>query len=102
MSYIIKMALDIKARFEPPAPITSPLEAYCAIGTIAKAMKLDMPARKDTLFDMRAQLDTDIGGEPADERIGKLYRILMNFIRNDETTDQRMEYVTYGYENEKE
>ncbi len=24
MSYIIKMALDIKARFEPPAPITSP------------------------------------------------------------------------------
>ena len=55
MSYIIKMALDIKARFEPPAPITSPLEAYCAIGTIAKAMKLDMPARKDTLFDMRAQ-----------------------------------------------
>lgn len=65
-------------------------------------MKLDMPARKDTLFDMRAQLDTDIGGEPADERIGKLYRILMNFIRNDETTDQMMEYVTYGYENEKE
>ena len=102
MSYIIKMARDIKARFEPPAPITSPLEAYCAIGTIAKAMKLDMPARKDTLFDMRAQLDTDIGGEPADERIGKLYRILMNFIRNDETTDQMMEYVTYGYENEKE
>ena len=95
MSYIIKMALDIKARFEPPAPITSPLEA------IAKAMKLDMPARKDTLFDMRAQLDTDIGGdEPADERIGKLYRILMNFIRNDETTDQMMEYVTYGYEHE--
>ena len=78
MSYIIKMALDIKARFEPPAPITSPLEAYCAIGTIAKAMKLDMP----------------------DERIGKLYRILMNFIRNDETTDQMMEYVTYGYEHE--
>ena len=91
MSYIIKMALDIKARFEPPAPITSPLEAYCAIGTIAKAMKLDMPA----------QLNTDIGGdEPADERIGKLYRILMNFIRNDETTDQMMEYVTYGYEHE--
>ena len=91
MSYIIKMALDIKARFEPPAPITSPLEA----------MKLDMPARKDTLFDMRAQLNTDIGGdEPADERIGKLYRILMNFIRNDETTDQMMEYVTYGYEHE--
>ena len=102
MSYIIKMALDIKARFEPPAPITSPLEAYCAIGTIAKAMRLAIPARKDTLFDMRAQLDTDIGGEPADERIGKLYRILMNFIRNDETTDQMMEYVTYGYENEKE
>ena len=101
MSYIIKMAPDIKARFEPPAPITSPLEAYCAIGTIAKAMKLDMPARKDTLFDMRAQLNTDIGGdEPADERIGKLYRILMNFIRNDETTDQMMEYVTYGYEHE--
>ena len=39
MSYIIKMALDIKARFEPPAPMTSPLEAYCAIGTIARAMK---------------------------------------------------------------
>ena len=50
---------------------------------------------------MRAQLNTDIGGdEPADERIGKLYRILMNFIRNDETTDQMMEYVTYGYEHE--
>ena len=44
MSYIIKMALDIKARFEPPAPMTSPLEAYCAIGTIAKAMKFKMPA----------------------------------------------------------
>ena len=39
MSYIIKMALDIKARFEPPAPMTSPLEAYCAIGTIARAIR---------------------------------------------------------------
>ena len=46
MSYIIKMALDIKAGFEPPAPMTSPLEAYCAVGTIAKAMKLGMPERR--------------------------------------------------------
>lgn len=101
MSYIIKSALDIKAGFEPPAPMTSPLEAYCAIGTIAKALKLPMPARKDTLFEMRAQLEADTGGEPEDERIGKIYRILMNFIRDDETTDQMMEYVTYGYENER-
>lgn len=27
MSYIIKMALDIKAGFEPPAPMTSPLRS---------------------------------------------------------------------------
>ena len=46
MSYIIKMALDIKAGFEPPAPMTSPLEAYCAVGTIARAMKLGMPERR--------------------------------------------------------
>ena len=38
MSYIIKMALDIKAGFEPPANMSSPIEAYCAVGTIAKAM----------------------------------------------------------------
>lgn len=102
MSYIIKMALDIKARFNPPAPITSPLEAYCAIGAIAKSMKLAMPVRKDTLFEMRSELESCLGGaEPSDERIGKLYRILMDFIRNDETTDQMMEYVTYGYENER-
>lgn len=102
MSYIIKNALDIKARFEPPAPMTSPLEAYCAIGTIAKAMKLALPQPKDTLFKMRAQLESDLGStEPEDERIGKIYRILMNFIRDDETTDQMMEYVAYGYENER-
>ena len=35
MSYIIKMALDIKAGFEPPAQMSSPIEAYCAIGTVA-------------------------------------------------------------------
>ena len=56
MSYIIKMALDIKAGFEPPAPMTSPLEAYCAVGTIARAMKLGMPERRDTHFEIRDQL----------------------------------------------
>lgn len=101
MSYVIKMALDIKARFEPPAPMTSPLEAYCAVGAIAKANHLPMPARKDTLFEMRSQLSEDLGGkEPDEERIGKIYRILMNFIRDAETTDQMMEYAAYGYENE--
>lgn len=102
MSYIIKMALDVKARFEPPAPMTSPLEAYCAIGTIAKAMKFRMPDRQDTLFQMREKLNADIGPDgPEDERIRKIHTILMNFIRDDETTDQMMEYVAYGYENER-
>ena len=102
MSYIIKMALDIKAGFEPPAPMTSPLEAYCAIGTIAGAMKLGMPERKDTLFEMRDQLDADMGNsEPEDSRIAKIHVILKGFIRNENTTDQMMEYVTYGYENER-
>ena len=53
MSYIIKMALDIKARFNPPAHMSSPIEAYCAIGTVAKALGLSCPERKDTLFEMR-------------------------------------------------
>ena len=102
MSYITKMALDIKARFEPPAPMTSPLEAYCAIGTIAKAMKLPMPEKKDTLFEMRDQLDADMGGnEPEDSRTARIHSILKGFIRNEETTDQMMEYVKYGYENER-
>ena len=102
MSYIMKMALDIKAKFEPPAPMTSPLEAYCAIGTIAKAMKLDMPARKDTLFQMKEHLGQDLDGrEPQENRIEKIYHILTNFIRDEETTDLMMEYVTYGYTYEK-
>ena len=97
MSYIIKMALDIKAGFEPPAPMTSPLEA-----TIARAMKLGMPERKDTLFEMRDQLDGDMGGnEPEDSRIARIHAILKDFIRNEDTTDQMMEYVAYGYENER-
>ena len=102
MSYIIKMALDIKAGFEPPAPMTSPLEAYCAVGTIARAMKLGMPERKVTLFEMRDQLDGDMGGnEPEDSRIARIHAILKDFIRNEDTTDQMMEYVAYGYENER-
>lgn len=102
MSYIIKMALDIKARFEPPAPMTSPLEAYCAIGVIARAMNMDMPARKDTLFQMREDLNAGISQNgPEDERIGRILGILLNFIRDHETTDQMMEYVAYGYENER-
>ena len=102
MSYIIKMALDIKAGFEPPAPMTSPLEAYCAIRTIARAMKLGMPERKDTLFEMRDQLDGDMGGnEPEDSRIARIHAILKDFIRNEDATDQMMEYVAYGYENER-
>ena len=102
MSYIIKMALDIKAGFEPPAPMTSPLEAYCAVGTIARALTLGMPERTDTLFERRDQLDGDMGGnEPEDSRIARIHAILKDFIRNEDTTDQMMEYVAYGYENER-
>lgn len=101
MSYIIKMALDIKAGFEPPAPMTSPLEAYCAIGTIAKAAGLPMPGRKSTLFEMRDQLEAGLGDRvPEDGRMGKIFAILKSFIRDEETTDQMMAYVRYGYENE--
>lgn len=102
MSYIIKMALDIKARFQPPAPMTSPLEAYCALGVIAKAMKLDRPQARDTLFDMRDDLQRCLNGrEPEDERISKIYSILCSFIRNAKTTDLMMEYAAYGYDNER-
>ena len=34
------------------------------------------------------------------ERIEKINQILMSFIRDEETTDAMMAYVTYGYENE--
>lgn len=39
--------------------------------------------------------------EPEDSRIAKIHAILKGFIRNEDTTDQMMEYVTYGYENER-
>lgn len=67
MSYIIKMALDIKARFNPPAHMSSPIEAYCAIGTVAKALGLPCPQRKDTLFEMRQEL--------SDAEAGKMFSI---------------------------
>ena len=102
MSYIIKMALDIKARFNPPAHMSSPIEAYCAIGTVAKALGLSCPERKDTLFEMRQELsDAETGKIFPSDRIEKINQILMSFIRNEETTDTMMDYVTYGYENEK-
>lgn len=102
MSYIIKMALDIKARFNPPAPMTSPLEAYCALGVVARAMNMDMPAGRDTLFQMRDDLKAGLGrNEPESERIARILGILLDFIRDHETTDQMMEYVKYGYENER-
>ena len=101
MSYIIKMALDIKAGFEPPAQMSSPIEAYCAIGTVAKAMRLDLPARRDTLFEMREDLKNEIDGKDFPEpRIEKICHILMSFIRNETTTDRMVEYMVYGYENE--
>ena len=101
MSYIIKMALDIKARFNPPAHMSSPIEAYCAIGTVAKALGLSCPERKDTLFEMRQELsDTETGKIFPSDRIEKINQILMSFIRNEKTTDTMMDYVTYGYENE--
>ena len=101
MSYIIKMALDIKAGFGPPAPMSSPIEGYCAIGTVSKNMGLPMPEKKDTLFEMREQLTADLAGrEPEEGRIRKILQILLNFIRNADTTDQMMEYVAYGYEQE--
>ena len=46
MSYIIKMALDIKARFNPPAHMSSPIEAYCAIGLLQKPFGLSCPERE--------------------------------------------------------
>ena len=101
MSYIIKMALDIKARFNPPAHMSSPIEAYCAIGTVAKALGLSCHERKDTLFEMRQELsDTETGKIFPSDRIEKINQILMSFIRNEKTTDTMMDYVTYGYENE--
>ena len=101
MSYIIKMALDIKARFNPPAHMSSPIEAYCAIGTVARALGLPCPQRKDTLFEMRQELsDAEAGKSFPSERIEKINQILMSFIRDEETTDAMMAYVTYGYENE--
>ena len=101
--YVIhhKNGLDIKAGFEPPANMSSPIEAYCAVGTIAKAMGLECPERKDTLFEMRQALREAIEGkEFPSTRIEKITRILMSFIRNEATTDQMMEYTLYGYENE--
>lgn len=87
MSYIIKMALDIKARFNPPAHMSSPIEAYCAIGTVAKALGLPCPQRKDTLFEMRQELsDAEAGKSFPSERIEKINQILMSFIRDEETT----------------
>ena len=51
---------------------------------------------------MRDQLDGDMGGnEPEDSRIARIHAILKDFIRNEDTTDQMMEYVAYGYENER-
>ncbi len=54
MSYIIKMALDIKARFNPPAHMSSPIEAYCAIGTVAKPLVFPVHSVKIRYFEMRA------------------------------------------------
>lgn len=101
MSYIIKMALDIKAGFNPPAHMSSPIEAYCAIGTIAKALHLPMPQRKDTLFEMRQDLENARKDAPfPSERMEKIHAILSSFIRDETTTDRMMEYLTYGYEHE--
>ena len=41
------------------------------------------------------------GNEPEDSRIARIHAILKDFIRNEDTTDQMMEYVAYGYENER-
>ena len=87
--------------FNPPAHMSSPIEAYCAIGTVAKALGLPCPQRKDTLFEMRQELsDAEAGKSFPSERIEKINQILMSFIRDEETTDAMMAYVTYGYENE--
>ena len=74
--------------------MSSPIEAYCAIGTVAKALGLPCPQRKDTLS------ETEAGKSFPSERIEKINQILMSFIRDEETTDAMMAYVTYGYENE--
>ena len=50
---------------------------------------------------MRQELsDAEAGKSFPSERIEKISQILMSFIRDEETTDAMMAYVTYGYENE--
>lgn len=102
MSYIIKMALDIKARFNPPAHMSSPIEAYCAIGTVAKALVFPVHSVKIRYLKCCQELsDAEAGKSFPSERIEKINQILMSFIRDEETTDAMMAYVTYGYENGK-
>lgn len=84
---------------QPICPL--PLKLTAAIGTVAKALGLPCPQRKDTLFEMRQELsDAEAGKSFPSERIEKINQILMSFIRDEETTDAMMAYVTYGYENE--
>ena len=78
-------------------------ENWCIVLDVYKrqAMRLDLPARRDTLFEMREDLKNEIDGKDFPEpRIEKICHILMSFIRNETTTDRMMEYMVYGYENE--
>ena len=59
--------------------MSSPIEAYCAIGTVAKALGLPCPQRKDTLFEMRQELsDAEAGKSFPSERIEKINQILLS------------------------
>lgn len=101
MSYIIKMALDIKARFNHQLICLLLLKLTVPLELLQKPLGFPCPERKDTLFEMRQELsDTETGKIFPSDRIEKINQILMSFIRNEKTTDTMMDYVTYGYENE--
>lgn len=96
--YINKQAVEIKTRFEN-APLTSPNECCCAVGILAKIYGLPMPAKYDTVEDMRQDLHHKIDGRsiPCDYA-EKVINLLDGYFKEGEITDELYELEKYAYD----
>lgn len=99
--YINKQAVEIKTRFEN-APLTSPNEACAAIGMLCRLYGLPIPEKRETVSDMKADLNAALKGRQAPSEFAeKIFGLLDGYFKDDPVTDEIYELLKYSYEEQK-
>lgn len=95
---IVKQSMDIRLRFENPPKINADTECAATIGMLSKLYGLAVPEMKESLEDMRKELEEQTKNLPATEQIEKLEMLLYPYEIKLPMDEEKYELLKYSYE----